>query len=181
LRRDIRKRIILEVGDITEKEVDAIVNAANNDLILGGGLAGAIRKKGGPEIQEECTRIGPIDLGGAAITGAGRLKARFVIHAASMRLGGKTTAASLRSSVKATLKIAQERSLRSIAIPAIGTGIAGFPKEEAAEIMLEEVARHLEEHPELEKVYFVLFDEATYNVFKRKMEEMFGAGGKEER
>src|SRR5271169_4886419 len=99
-------RIIVQRGDITEMETDAIVNAANNDLQLGGGVAGAIRRKGGETIQRECNEIGSIPVGGAAITGAGKLKARFVIHAASMQLGGSTSAKDLRSSTAIALKIA---------------------------------------------------------------------------
>src|SRR5712691_2846476 len=91
-------RIVIRQGDLTEMDTDAIVNAANNDLILGGGVAGAIRRKGGEEIQRECNEIGSIPVGGAALTGSGRLKARYVIHAASMQLGGATTAAALHSS-----------------------------------------------------------------------------------
>src|SRR5919205_669036 len=102
-------------GDLTEQDVDAIVNAANNDLQLGGGVAGAIRRVGGPAIQEECDRIGSISIGDAAITTGGKLKARHVIHAASMGLGGRTTANSLRTSTRRSLQIAKENGLRSIA------------------------------------------------------------------
>ena len=125
-------KIELLEGDLTEMAVDAIVNAANNDLQLGGGVAGAIRRKGGETIQRECNEIGSIPLGGAAITGAGKLKAKHVIHAASMRLGGMTTAQSLRTSTAHSLRIAAERNLRTIAFPAVGTGIAGFPMRECA-------------------------------------------------
>src|SRR5713226_1106098 len=120
-------RIAIQQGDLTEMDVDAIVNAANNELILGGGVAGAIRRKGGDEIQRECDAIGTIPIGYAATTTGGKLKARFVIHAASMQLGGKTNANSLRHSTAHTLKIANERGLKTIAFPAVGTGIAGFP------------------------------------------------------
>src|ERR1700685_565576 len=132
--------IEIRPGDITELDVDAIVNAANNDLQLGGGVAGAIRRKGGPRIQAECDEIGPVPVGGAAITSGGNLKARFVIHAASMQLGGKTSPQSLRSSVAHSLRIAAQKNLKTIAFPAIGTGIAGFPMRECAEIMLHEIA-----------------------------------------
>ncbi|HUO04654.1 MAG TPA: macro domain-containing protein, partial [Candidatus Binataceae bacterium] len=138
-----RDKIILRQGDLTEAEVDAIVNAANNDLKLGGGVAGAIRVKGGPSIQLECDKLGPISLGEAAITGAGRLKALHVIHAASMRLGEPTAERNLRASTRNSLKRAAENSLRSIAFPAIGTGIAGFPIERCAQVMLEELRDHL--------------------------------------
>src|SRR5271170_5377526 len=110
-------RIIVQRGDLTEMETDAIVNAANNDLQLGGGVAGAIRRKGGDTIQRECDAIGSIPVGGAAITTGGNLRARFVIHAASMQLGGETTARALRSATAHALRIAAERELRSIAFP----------------------------------------------------------------
>lgn len=159
-------------GDITDMTVDAIVNAANNDLVLGAGVAGAIRRKGGPRIEEECERIGPIKLGEAAVTTAGNLKAIYVIHAASMRLGGRTTADSLRQSTHNSLLRAEEKTIKSLAFPAIGTGIAGFPVEECARIMIGEVLEHLKSRSSLEKIYFVLFDEATLKVFEDTYKDM---------
>src|ERR1700686_313947 len=123
---NISEKIVLLQGDLTEMDVDAIVNAANNDLQLGGGVAGAIRRKGGDAIQRECDAIGSIPIGGAAITGGGNLKACHVIHAASMQLGGPATAQALRSATAHSLRIASENKLTSIAFPAVGTGIAGF-------------------------------------------------------
>src|SRR5579864_2035992 len=108
---NLREKIEISQGDLTEMDVDAIVNAANNDLQLGGGVAGAIRRKGGPTIQAECDQIGTIPVGGAAITSAGKLKARHVIHAASMQLGGRTTAQALRSSTAHCLRIAAQHGL----------------------------------------------------------------------
>ena len=168
----IGDKIVLMQGDLTEMDVDAIVNAANNDLQLGGGVAGAIRRKGGEAIQRECDAIGSIPIGGAAITTGGQLRARNVIHAASMQLGGETTARALRSSTAHTLRIAGERKLRSIAFPAVGTGIAGFPLAECAQIMLHEVADYLKTPTSLDKVYFVLFDERALKVFEKVMAEM---------
>jgi O-acetyl-ADP-ribose deacetylase len=153
-------------GDLTLQDVDAIVNAANNDLELGDGVAGAIARAGGPSIQAECRKIGPIEVGDAAITGGGKLKARFVIHAASMRLGGRTGADGLRRSTRGSLEIADLRGLRSIAFPAVGTGIARFPLEECARIMLEEVAAHGNGPTSLKEVRFVLFGEAAQNAFR---------------
>jgi len=163
-------QIELILGDITEVEADAIVNAANNELQLGGGVAGAIRRKGGPSIQEECNRIGPIPLGEAAVTGAGWLKARYVIHAASMSLGRPTAAENLVASTRNSLIRADEHKLKSIAFPAIGTGIAGFPLDECARLMVA-AAR---EHPasgksSIEKVKFVLFDQDAYDAFARAL------------
>jgi len=159
-------KIILLQGDLTEMETDAIVNAANNDLQLGGGVAGAIRRKGGEEIQKECNEIGRVPVGGAAITSGGRLKARFVIHAASMQLGGSTTAEALRGSTAHSLRIAAQRELKTIAFPAVGTGIAGFPLETCAEIMLREAVRHLSGPTTLETIFFVLFDDSSKDVFE---------------
>ncbi len=162
----VAKKIELRQGDLTEMDCDAIVNAANNDLKLGGGVAGAIRRKGGEQIQRECDAIGSIPVGGAAITSGGNLKARWVIHAASMQLGGATTAKALRASTAHALRIAAERGLKTIAFPAVGTGIAGFPMKECAKIMLREVVEHLQNASTLEKVSFVLFDKASLGVFE---------------
>jgi O-acetyl-ADP-ribose deacetylase len=169
-------KIILMQGDLTETDADAIVNAANNDLQLGGGVAGAIRRKGGDAIQRECDAIGSIPIGGAAITTGGNLRARHVIHAASMQLGGETTARALRSSTAHALQIASGKGLRSIAFPAVGTGIAGFPLTECAHIMLHEVAEHLKKPTLLEKVFFVLFDERTLEAFEKVWAEMAARG-----
>ncbi len=167
-------RIYLMKGDITEVEVDAIVNAANNDLVLGAGVAGAIRSKGGPRIQEECDRIGSIRLGEAAVTTAGNLKAYYVIHAASMQLGGRTTAESLRNSTRNSLLRAEEKGFKTIAFPAIGTGIAGFPTQECAEIMIGEVLEHLKSRTSLEKIYFVLYDDAALKTFEENYRKFTG-------
>lgn len=164
----ISDRIVIRQGDITEMDVDALVNAANNDLQLGAGVAGAIRRKGGESIQEECNAIGTIPIGYAAITGAGNLKARHVIHAASMNLRGvQTTAKSLRTSTAHSLRLAAERGLKTIAFPAVGTGVSGFPIEECAEIMLREAAEHLRSETSLQTVYFVLFDERARDTFSQ--------------
>src|SRR6266853_920477 len=150
--KDIASRVVIQQGDLTEMETDAIVNAANNDLVLGAGVAGAIRRKGGEAIQRECDAIGSIPIGGSAITSGGKLPARYVIHAASMQLGGETTARALRSSTAHCLRIASEWQLRSVAFPAVGTGIAGFPLSECAQIMLREVVDHLKGPTSLEKI-----------------------------
>src|SRR5262252_2199663 len=130
-------RVLIITGDLVEQEVDAIVNAANNDLQLGGGVAGAIRRAGGPSIQDECDAHGPVNVGEAAITGGGTLGTRYVIHAASMSLGGRTTRSSLRSSMDHVFRLAQRNGVRSIAVPAVGTGIAGFPIDACGRVMAE--------------------------------------------
>jgi O-acetyl-ADP-ribose deacetylase len=179
--KELAQKIVIRQGDLTEMDTDAVVNAANNDLILGGGVAGAIRRKGGEEIQRECAEIGSIPLGYAAITSGGKLKAKYVIHAASMRLGGITTAEMLRQSTAHVLRIAADRGLKTIAFPAIGTGMAGFPMQECAEIMLQEAAQHLQSGTSLETIYFVLFDAAAcetfQNTWKRLQSQSSGSVG----
>ena len=167
-------KIYFRKGDITEMAVDAIVNAANTDLALGAGVAGAIRRKGGHTVEEDCERAGPVALGGAAVTTGGNLKALYVIHAASMHLGGTTTADSLRLATLNSLMRAEEKAIKSIAFPAIGTGVAGFPLEQGARIMLKEVIEHLKVRSSLEKVHFVLFDEAALKIFEDAYQELTG-------
>jgi O-acetyl-ADP-ribose deacetylase (regulator of RNase III) len=161
-----KAKIILQQGDITDADVEAVVNAANTHLQLGAGVAGAIRRKGGPAIQQECDAIGPISLGEAATTSGGQLQARYVIHAASMQLGGLTTESSLRDATVHSLARAVEKQLTSIAFPALGTGIAGFPPDRCAQIMLAEVRKHLASQTTLQRVLFVLFDDAALKVFQ---------------
>jgi O-acetyl-ADP-ribose deacetylase (regulator of RNase III) len=160
-------RIRLEEGDIAQAQVDAIVNAANTRLILGSGVAGAIRRAGGPEIQRECDAHGPIRLGEVALTGGGALPARYVIHAAGMEPGGQVDEPSLRACTRAALELAEARGLRSLAFPAIGTGVGGFSVQRCAEVMLEEVRAHVERGSKLDEVRFVLFGEPAYRVFEQ--------------
>jgi O-acetyl-ADP-ribose deacetylase (regulator of RNase III) len=171
--KSVRERIVIQRGDITDMAVDAIVNAANNDLLLGAGVAGAIARKGGESIQHECNEIGSIPVGFAAITGAGNLKARYVIHAASMGLGGqRTTAKTLQTSTVHALRLAVERELKTIAFPAVGTGVSGFPMDQCAEIMLQEAADHFRKETSLEAIYFVLFDDSSRAVFAAALEKL---------
>jgi O-acetyl-ADP-ribose deacetylase (regulator of RNase III) len=158
-------RIVIIAGDLVEQDVDAIVNAANNGLLLGGGVAGAIRERGGPAIQAECTAHGPVQVGEAAITGAGELPARHVIHAASMALGGQTTAGSLQTSMDHVFRLAREHGVRTIAVPAVGTGIAGFAMDECARVMAGCLARGLAEGWNPDEIRFVLFGEGARRTF----------------
>jgi len=167
---DAGERIVVVMGDITDMEVDAIVNAANTDLVLGSGVAGSIRRKGGPSIQSECDKLGPIPLGEAAVTGGGALKARYVIHAAGMRPGGAVARESLVAATGNSLLRAEELSLRTVAFPAIGTGVGGFPVQECAGIMTETVTDYLtNEDTSVETIYFVLFDEHAFRVFEKAL------------
>jgi O-acetyl-ADP-ribose deacetylase len=171
MKADIAGRVLeLVEGDITEMDTDAIVNAANTQLVLGGGVAGAIRRKGGPAIQAECDRIGGTFVGGAVITTGGNLKARHVIHAVGPRMGEGDEDEKLRNATLNSLKLADERGLKSIAFPAISSGIFGFPIDRCAEIMLDTTIRHLQGPTRLERVVFCLFGQESYDIFARRLE-----------
>jgi O-acetyl-ADP-ribose deacetylase (regulator of RNase III) len=172
MKANIGNRVLeLVDGDITEMETDAIVNAANAQLVLGGGVAGAIRRKGGPVIQEECNRIGGTSVGGAAITGAGELKAKHVIHAVGPRMGEGNEDEKLKNATLNALKLADEHDLKSISFPAISSGIFGFPIQRCAEIMLKTTVEYLKGQTGLEKVIFCLFGHSHYEVFARCLEQ----------
>lgn len=160
-------RVRVEEGDITAASVDAIVNAANTQLQLGEGVAGAIGRAGGPSIQQECDAHGPIGVGDAVITGAGELPARHVIHAAAMDAGQPAREEDLRRCCARALELADDNGLSSIAFPAIGTGSGGLSLQRSAEIMLEEVRGHVERGTGLEEIRFVLFGEPAYRVFEQ--------------
>lgn len=168
---------VLEVvrGDITEQEADAIVNAANNHLWMGGGVAGAIKRKGGEEIEKEAVSKGPIPVGEAVVTSAGRLKARYVIHAAGMGQDLRTDEDKIRQATRNALKRAEELKLESVAFPAIGTGVGGFPAHRCAEVMIGTTMDFLKGAESLKLVRFVLFGEETYEAFRRKLEEVGGS------
>jgi O-acetyl-ADP-ribose deacetylase len=167
-------------GDITQQpDMDAIVNAANTDLALGGGLAGAIRRRGGDEIDREGQAKGPIRLGEAAVTTAGRLPNKYVIHAAAMgyrpedarvpkREGSLSSAAIIADATRNSLLRAEELKLESIAFPALATGVAAFPVDECAEVMIGAVQDYARAHPQtaLRRVRFVLFGAAEFQVFQ---------------
>ena len=159
----------LEQGDITECAADAIVNAANSELILGAGVAGAIRIKGGPSIQEECNRIGFCPVGNASITSAGNLPARFIIHAVGPKWGEGQEVKKLRNATLNSLKCAEDRSLKSIAFPAISTGIYGFPLKLAAETLLGAAKQYLSRETGIKTVIFILFDIDSFNIFKDQL------------
>jgi len=162
---------ILELvqGDITEIEADAIVNAANAALKLGGGVAGAIARKGGPKIQQECDRIGATFVGGAVITSGGNLKAKHVIHAVGPRLGEGDEDEKLRNATLNSLKLADEHKLKSMAFPAISTGIFGFPLDRCATIMLSTTISYLKGSSGLKRVVFCLFGNEAFQVFEREL------------
>ncbi len=162
-------------GDITELNTDAIVNAANAQLILGGGVAGAIRRKGGPRIQAECDQIGGTFVGGAVLTTGGNLKAKYVIHAVGPQMGEGDEDEKLRNATLNSLQLADAQGLTSLAFPAISTGIFGFPINRCAEIMLGTTIDYLRGETSLERVVFCLFEKDHYEVFARQLEKLTSA------
>jgi O-acetyl-ADP-ribose deacetylase (regulator of RNase III) len=162
-------RIALRRGDITELETDAIINAANNRLWMGAGVAGAIMRAGGKSIEDEAVKQGPIPVGEAVVTGAGTLKARYVIHAAVMSTDLVTDADKVRDATKNSLLRAEEQGLRSVAFPALGTGVAGFPYAEAARVMIGTVREHLATDSGLQEVLIVLYGDEAYDAFDEEL------------
>lgn len=166
-------KIELRTGDITDVEADAIVNAANTDLVLGAGVAGAIRRRGGRAVQDACDRLAPIPLGESVRTPGGELPQRHVIHAAVIEWGGGATEESVRACTRSALRVAAENEARSIAFPALGTGAGGFPPRRCAEIMLEEAQALLDRGgAPVERVIFVLSDEQTYRTFENVLDSL---------
>jgi O-acetyl-ADP-ribose deacetylase (regulator of RNase III) len=170
--QELKSRIELRLGDITLVEADAIVNAANCDLILGAGVSGAIGRAGGAALQEECDKIGCVRLGDAVVTSAGNLHAKYVIHAASMEIGRFATDRDIARATRSALERAEELGLHTLAFPAIGTGVAAFPVDKCAQLMLEEIARHLVHTKCIEKVILVILKEEMMAEFRPVFESM---------
>ena len=162
-------KIKLVQGDITELSTDVIVNAANAQLILGGGVAGAIRRKGGPSIQEECNKIGGTFVGGAVITTGGSLKAKHVIHAVGPRMGEGNEDEKLKNATINSLKLMDEHNLKTIAFPAISTGIFGYPIERCAKIMISNAKEYLAGETQIEDVIFCLYSAPDFKVFEDEL------------
>lgn len=162
-------KIRLEQGDITELNTDVIVNAANSGLIMGGGVAGAIRRKGGPSIQEECNKIGGTFVGGAVITTGGSLKAKYVIHAVGPRAGEGDEEEKLKNATLNSLKLMDNHNLKSIAFPAISTGIFGFPIERCAKIMISTAKDYLCGTTQINEVIFCLYSSPDFSVFEKEL------------
>jgi O-acetyl-ADP-ribose deacetylase (regulator of RNase III) len=173
-------RSVLELveGDIMHQETEAIVNAANTSLLGGGGVDGAIHRAGGPKILEECRRFGGCPTGEARITSGGRLKARRVIHAVGpvYKDGRQGEPELLAGAYRTSLELASKHKIKSVAFPSIGTGAYGYPIEAAAEVTLLTVRRYLEDHPEIQRVRFVLFGTMTYEVYERVLRSMMVEG-----
>lgn len=164
------KLLRLVQGDITERDTDAIVNAANSYLRHGGGVAGAIVRKGGRIIQEESDRIGFVPVGNAAVTTAGKLPSKYVIHAVGPRMGEGDEDNKLKSAVLKSLQLASEKDLRSLSMPAVSSGIFGFPKDRCAMILVKEAAAFLKNNPEssLALIEFCIFDDLTAGYFEKE-------------
>lgn len=157
-------------GDITELAVDAVVNAANNKLVMGGGVAGAIRKKGGTSIEEEAVKKGPIEIGEAVSTSAGKLPAQFVIHAATMSMDFNTDEVKIRSSCRSALELAEKLKIKSIAFPALGCGTGGFPLLAASKIIAQEIYRHTRfKRSNLKEIIICLFDQEAFDIFHKSL------------
>jgi O-acetyl-ADP-ribose deacetylase len=175
LEKKIGNKILrLVSADLTERDVDAIVNAANSRLQHGGGVAGAIARKGGRVIQDESDRIGFVPVGSAAITTAGKLKARYIIHAVGPRMGEGDEDSKLKSAINCVLTLAAGEKLKSISVPAISSGVFGFPKDRCAKILVGETATFLKnnEASPLELVEFCIFDQEAYGYFKEEIEKV---------
>jgi len=159
-------------GDITKLEVEAIVNAANTHLLMGGGVAGAIKRAGGKEIEDEAVKQGPIKIGSAVATSAGKLKAKYVIHTPTMELDFKTDEKKVRLAMNAALRKAEELRIGSIAFPALGTGVGGLPKDLAARVMVEELKKHIDSGSQLKKVILADINAGQVEFFKKELEAL---------
>lgn len=162
-------KIRLVLGDITELDTDVIVNAANAQLIMGGGVAGAIRRKGGPTIQGECNQIGGTFVGGAVITTGGNLKAKHVIHAVGPRMGEGNEDEKLKNTTLNSLRLMDKHNLKTIAFPAISTGIFGYPIDRCAEIMISNAKEYLTGETKIEEIIFCLYTSSDFEVFEKEL------------
>src|SRR5262245_12332824 len=165
----------VERGDITDAEVDAVVNAANSELTMAGGVAGAMKRKGGVVIEEEALRQGPIEIGEAVLTVAGNLPAMHVIHAATMGKDLKTDPEKIGTATKSTLALAEKHRLTSIAFPALGSGVGGVPPEKSADAILSTVLEHLKDgNSTLQKILFVVYQDEAYKAFAESLKRLSG-------
>ncbi|RLF22774.1 MAG: macro domain-containing protein [Thermoprotei archaeon] len=166
-------KILILKGDITKVEADAIVNPANSLMIMGGGVAGAIKRVEGEEIEKEAMRYVPVPIGEAVVTRTRRLKAKYVIHAPTMeRPAMRTTIDKVRKAVEAALKKASELNLSSIAFPGMGTGVGGLSYDKASEVMVRTIREHVNSGTSLRTVLLVAYDEGLYEAFRRAVERL---------
>ena len=170
----MKDRIEIIKGDITKLQVDAIVNAANNSLLGGGGVDGAIHRAAGPKLLEECRGLGGCKTGEAKITNGYNLPAKYVIHTVGpvWRGGGNNEDELLKNAYSNSLKLAKENDIKTIAFPAISTGVYAFPLERAADIAINEVVSFLSNNNTIEKVIFAQFSDKAYKVYEDKLKEI---------
>ena len=168
-------------GDITEQATEAIVNAANNHLWMGSGVAGAIKRKGGEEIERQAVAQGPVEVGQAALTPGGMLKAKYVIHAAAMGQDLHTDADKIRTATRNSLLLADEKKISSISFPALGTGVGGFSPFHCAKIMISEAVDFLQTAKHLRAVFFVLFDQEMFDIFDEELKLQFSGKRRREK
>jgi len=165
------KTIYCDKGDITQSSAEAIVNAANNRFWMGAGVAGAIKRKGGQSIEEEAMKQGPVDAGEAVVTHAGKLKAKYVIHAAVMGQDLRTDAALIRKTTINALNEAEKHDIKSVDFPALGTGVGNFPVDECAKVMITAAYNFLRSSTKVKSVGFILFDQAGYDAFAAELKK----------
>lgn len=162
-----KQRILVELGDIAAAETEAVVNAANNELWMGSGVAGALKRAGGTTIEQEAVAQGPIAVGECVVTGAGKLKALNVIHAAAMAPGRDATPESVGLATGNALKLAAERGFDSIAFPALGTGVGGLSLQDCAEVMLSAAHKHCAQHEKPFEIHFMLWGQNALEIFRQ--------------
>ena len=167
--------VTIQRGDITEAEVDAVVNAANSELWMGAGVAGAMKRKGGVVIEEDALRQGPIEVGEAVLTVAGDLPATHVIHAATMGKDLKTDPEKIAAATRSTLALVEKHRMESVAFPALGSGVGGVPPAQSAEAMLTAVVHHLRGESSLTRVLFVLYQDEAHKAFTDTLKRLSGA------
>lgn len=167
--------IEISLGDISAQNVDAVVNAANNHLWMGSGVAGVIKKNGGQEIETEAVKQGPVEIGDAVITTGGDLLAKHVIHAVGMGQDLRTDPEKVRNSTRSSLMLAEKNKIESIAFPAIGTGVGGFSMHQCAQIMLNEAINFLMESSSVKAILFVLFDDEGCRIFEDELRGIFSS------
>jgi len=168
----LKERVFIELGDIAQAECEAVVNAANNELWMGSGVAGALKRAGGVSIEQEAVRQGPVAVGECVITGAGKLKALNVIHAAAMAPGREATAESVRTATANALKLAVENNIDSIAFPALGTGVGGLSLAACAEVMLGAVRQHCKAHEKPFEIHFLLWGQNALGIFQDALKRL---------
>ncbi|HUN65979.1 MAG TPA: macro domain-containing protein [Bacteroidota bacterium] len=168
-------RIEIIRGDISEESTDAVVNAANNHLWMGAGVAGALKRRGGESIEEEAVAQGPVEVGTAVITGGGALRAKWVIHAAVMGQDLHTDAAAISGSVRSVLKLAEAKRLSSVSFPALGTGVGGFSVYHCAALMISAAVEFLMTSRSVSLIRFVMFDETAEKAFEDELRLQFSA------